>query len=266
MLKLKDKVIWITGASSGIGEALVIYALEQGACVVMSARNHAKLETLKNTHDKLGKAMILPIDISTVTDGSQFVNEVIKHFGKIDILVNNAGIGQKSFVLDTKWEIEKQVLDTNFTGLIRLSNAVAHQMKKSGGGNIAVITSIMGKFGMPMYAAYSASKHALYGYFDAWRGELKQHNIRISIICPGFINTNVSYNSLLADGSFMNKNSPAQEKGMPASKAAEKILKAIVKNERHVFVGGLELLSVPFRNLAPGLFYWLLDRMQKKNV
>lgn len=266
MHQLKDKVIWITGASSGIGEALSIYALKHGARVVMSARNHAKLEEIKKNHDIQNKALVLSMDISTITDATALVNEAINHFGKIDVLVNNAGIGQKSFVLDTKWEIEKQVLDTNFTGLIRLSNAVAHEMKKKGGGNITVITSIMGKYGMPMYAAYSASKHALYGYFDAWRGELKQHNIQVTIICPGFINTNVSYNSLLADGTLMNKNSPAQEKGMPAMKAAEKILKAIAKNKRHKFVGGLELLSVPFRNFAPGIFYWLLDKMQKKNV
>lgn len=265
-MNFNQKVIWITGASSGIGEALATEAAAAGAQLVISARNEEKLHQLATTLNKQTTVISIPMDVTKSETFENCIQKVLNKFGRIDILINNAGIGQKSFALATKAEVEKIILDTNFHGVVSLSKLVAAHMQKQGGGQIVVTTSILGKFGLPMYAAYCASKHALYGYFDAWRGELKPHNVHINIVCPGFIKTNVSYNSLLADGSLMQKNSPAQEKGMDARVAARKILKAVLANRRHSFIGGIEMLSIPVRNMFPGIFYFLLNKMQRQKL
>lgn len=265
-MNIKGKIIWITGASSGMGEALALEAIKHEAKVIISARNGEKLKTLCAQIGNDSNCFVLPFDVSKIENAHALVNAVIEKFGRIDILINNAGIAQKSFALETSRQVEQQIMDTNFYGIVTLSKAVATQMINQGGGQIAVTTSLLGKFGLPMYAAYCASKHALYGYFDAWRGELKSKNVNINIVCPGNINTNVSYNSLLGNGELMKQNSPAQAKGMDAHIAAQKILKAISKNQRHTYIGRFDILAVPFRNFAPGIFYWLIGKMQKQKI
>lgn len=265
-MNIKGKVIWITGASSGMGEALALEANSLGANVIISARNVEKLNALSAKFVDNSNHLILPFDVSKIENTDTLMNAVIEKFGRIDILINNAGIAQKSFAIETTQQVEQQIMDTNFFGIVTLSKAVAMQMIKQGGGQIAVTTSLLGKFGLPMYAAYCASKHALYGYFDAWRGELQSKNVSINIVCPGNINTNVSYNSLLGNGELMQQNSPAQAKGMDAKVAAKKILKAISNNQRHSYIGRFDILAVPFRNFAPGIFYWLIGKMQKQKI
>ncbi|MBL0050082.1 MAG: SDR family NAD(P)-dependent oxidoreductase [Bacteroidetes bacterium] len=265
-MNIKGKVIWITGASSGMGEALALEANSLGAKVIISARNVEKLKSLSAQLGSESNHLILPFDVSKIENTDTLIKAIIEKFGRIDILINNAGIAQKSFAIETTQQVEQQIMDTNFFGIVTLSKAVAMQMIKQGGGQIAVTTSLLGKFGLPMYAAYCASKHALYGYFDAWRGELQSKNVSINIVCPGNINTNVSYNSLLGNGELMQQNSQAQAKGMDAKVAAKKILKAISKNQRHTYIGRFDILAVPFRNFAPGIFYWLIGKMQKQKI
>ena len=197
------KTVWITGASSGIGEALAREYAAKGYQLVLSARNEQKLEALGKELNT--PCLTAPLDLEYPETLKKTAERVIKEVDKVDILINNGGISQRGLALDTKLDTERRIMEIDFFGTVELTRYVAKHMVEKGGGKIAVTSSLVGIISSPYRTAYSAAKHALHGYFDGLRAELHDKNIQITILCPGFIKTDVSVNALNESGERLNK-------------------------------------------------------------
>lgn len=261
MSHLTNKVVWITGASSGIGEALVSECAGLGAKVVLSARRKEELErvvneTKLNTHN----SMILPFDLGDTSNAQEYVAKIISQFGKIDILINNGGQSQRSEAIETTPEIERKLFEINFFSAVNLSKAVLPFMIKNGSGKIVVVSSIAGKFGFYLRSSYSAAKHALHGYFESLRLETEKKGISVLMVCPGKINTNVSYNAVGPKGEAHNQLDESHKLAMTAEECAKQILHGILNNKEEIYIGGKELLIIKIRRFFPALFSKLIRK------
>lgn len=263
---IKDKVVWITGASSGIGEAMVYAFEKQGARVVLSARNQAKLQEVINRCDNPRMHSIYPMDVKDHDQMRQATAQVTNQNGYIDILVNNAGISQRSLIEKTSLDVDKEIFDVNYFGTIALTKAVLPYMIKRKTGRVVVISSIAGKLSTPYRSSYAASKHALHGWFDALRAEVSDRNIDVNIICPGYIRTDISVNALNATGNKTNVMDPNQAKGMDPKELADKIIQAIKKNKNEEYIGGKETKNILWRNLFPSIYYKKIAEMKKNEL
>ena len=258
-------VVWITGASSGIGEALARECSKKGADLILSSRRLHELERVAKSCDgDSDKIKILPLDLLESDQANIWVKDAIDLFGSIDILINNGGIGHLGDVVKMSSEVERQVMETNFWGHVNISKALLPHLIEKNSGSIVTIGSILGVFGSPGLAAYSASKHALYGYFESLRQELSETNLHIMLISPGFIKTNVTRSSLTHDGEVYGKDSTAQENGMDPKELANKIVRAISNGKDHALLGGWEIYSVPFKKIAPKTFYRTMRALTKR--
>jgi len=265
MKKIKNTIWWITGASSGIGKSLVVYILKKGGKVVLSSRNKSELQKIANEVGASEKDyLILPLDLENIGNPKELVNTVINKFSKIDYLINNGGISQRSIVSETPIEIDRKVMEVNFFGTVALTKAVLPIMIKQKTGHIAVVSSVVGKFGFPLRSAYSASKHALHGFFESLRAENIENNIKVSLVIPGRINTLISNNSITKDGSKHGKLDEGQANSMSPDKAAPIIINGIMKERKEILVGGKELLMVHFKRWIPSLFYYLSNKVSAK--
>ncbi len=263
-MNLTNKNIWITGASSGIGKALAIEISKYKPTLILSSRNNNELLKTKNICEKNGaKCFIQLLDLSKPHEIKQIADTIINKFDKIDILINNGGISQRSLAEETNINIDRNIMEINFFGNISLTKAVLPNMIKNKSGQILTVSSIVGKFGFPLRSAYSASKHALHGFYESLRAEVeKKHNIKVKIIIPGRIKTNISYNSIQKDGTKYNKMDEGQEKGMTAEKCAKKIIKAIKKNKKEILIGKKELIMVYIRIFFPRIFYNIVNKIK----
>jgi len=248
---MNNKVVWITGASSGIGEALVYEYNKAGAKLIISSRNRDELFRVKANCKNPVNIHVLSLDLENTASLSGKAEEAIRIYGRIDILINSGGISQRGLALETELETEQRLMNINFWGTTVLSKAVLPNMIANGGGNIVCISSLVGKFGTRMRSAYSASKHALHGYFDSLRSELYDKKISITIICPGFIKTNVTLNALTANGTPQGIMDSAQENGMLAEDCARQIVQAIKSNKEEVYIGGKEVKGILFKRFFP---------------
>lgn len=251
---LKNKVIWITGASSGIGEALSVKLAQEGARLILTARNVEKLEALKNkciAHSP--SCMVLPMDLVDIDKIPEGVDKVLAEYGQIDMLVNNAGISQRALTRDADLSIDRKVMELNFFSPVALTKAVLPIMIKQGSGHIVAVSSIVGKFGFPLRSAYSASKHALMGFFDSLRAEEPQ--LDVTLVIPGRIYTDISKNAIDKDGKASGAMDPGQADGMSADKCATIVVKALKHKKKEILVGNKELLMVHIRRFLPRLYY-----------
>ena len=221
-MSFKNKVVWITGASSGIGEALAYEFASQGARLVLSARRKEALEKVAANCPVGTTTWIEAVDISHFDQLPKIVNSVISKTGRIDILINNAGMSQRALAKETDFEVDKRLIDVNLLGTIALTKAVLPHMLRQKSGRFVVISSLMGKFASPLRSSYAAAKHGLHGFFDALRMELIDDNIGVTMVCPGFIKTDISKNALVGDGSPQNSMDDGQENGMSPSELAKK--------------------------------------------
>jgi dehydrogenase/reductase SDR family protein 7B len=230
------KIAWVTGASSGIGEALTYELVKQGSKVIISAR---KEEELKRVQKQGGNdnIYVLPLDLEAPATFESKVKEAIAAFGSIDIIIHNGGISQRGLVADTMPAVQRRIMEVDYFSYIELTRLLLPYLKERKRGNIVVISSVMGKIGTPMRSAYAAAKHALHGFFDCLRAEVWRDNIRVTLITPGYIYTNVSYNALTASGEKLSKLSHDINKGFPADKTAVQILRAIQKGKFEKYVG-----------------------------
>lgn len=263
----ENKVVWITGASAGLGEALAKEFASEKAKLVLSARREAELQRVKKECAKFiheEDILILPLDLTKLSGIDSEVQTIIQKFGRIDVLVNNAGVTQRSLIADTPLEIERKIMEINYFGTLAITKAVLPVMRKQHSGHIAVISSIMGKFGYYRRSSYCSSKHALHGYFEALRMEELENHIHVSIICPGYIHTNVSLNAITETGEQFNKMDEGQKKGMKPERAARKILKAIRHKRVEVFIGGSELMAPLAKRFFPRFFYWRIMHVGPK--
>jgi dehydrogenase/reductase SDR family member 7B len=265
MKSFKDKVVWITGASSGIGEALVRALAAEGAIIVLSSRREDELKRVQ-AEAKLqdDKCLILPLDLANTSAVDELTSQVIGRFGRIDMLVNNGGISQRSLAKDTPVEIDRKVMEVNFFGTVAVTKSVLPYMVKQKNGHIVTISSIAGKFGFFFRSAYSASKHALHGFFESLRLEIAEDNIRVTLVCPGKIRTNISLNAVTGSGTTHNKMDEATDKGLSAEDCARQILQAIRKEKEEVYIGGNELMAVTVKRLLPGLFSKMIRKAKRE--
>ena len=259
-MNFKDKVVWITGASSGIGEYLTYAFAEQGAKLVLSSRKEKELLRVKNNCPKDTDIMVLPLDVADFDRIPEKVEQVIERFSFINILVNNAGISQRELIINTKFEVDQRIMNVNYLGTIALTKAVLPFMVKQQFGQFVVISSVLGKFGVSHRSAYAASKHALHGYFDSLRAEVVDENIKVSIICPGYVQTNVTINALKGDGSANNEMAPTTQNGLEPAVFARKALRVIASEKEEVLIGKKEILSVYVKRFWPGLFSYFAKK------
>ena len=247
--------IWITGASSGIGEACALRYAEQGARLVLTSSSAERLETVAAKCRELGasEVAVLPYDLSVTEGIDALVEKAWTVFKGIDIVMLNAGISQRTNVEDTSMEMVRKIMEINYFAPVAIAKELLPRMVSAGGGKIAVTTSIAGRFGFPLRCAYSSSKFALYGFFETFQAEYHNAGIRVTIICPGRVNTNISRYALDKGGKPHGVMDPGQAGGMSAEKAAQIITRAISKGKREVLVGRKELLMVYIKRFFPGL-------------
>lgn len=260
MNHLKNKVIWLTGASSGIGEATAKLLSTFPIKLILSSRREEDLQRVKNECNDPDKIAILPIDLAENKNAATWVEEALQLFGSIDILINNAGVGQWGKAIDTSEEIERKIFEVNYFGPIALTKALLPYFLKNKKGQIISVSSLAGQFGQAQLSSYSAAKGALLLYYESLKEELIDKPVKIQVVSPGFINTNVMFNSLTASGEKYDRNGPAQENGMPASDFAKKLVKVINGNKFHTFIGKKEILAVPLHFFFPKLFYKLVRK------
>lgn len=257
----QDKVIWITGASSGIGKALAMHWAKEGARLVLSARNADTLEVLKSSLPNSDKHQVLLLDLANSSNFEALANEVVDSMGSIDILVNNGGMSQRSEVYETPMEVDRRIMEVNYFGNIALTKAVLPHFRKQQSGTFVVISSIAGKFGFFLRSAYSASKHALHGFYESLMLEEEKNGIQVTIACPGKINTNISVNALNKAGEKHGEMDHNQATGMSAEKCAALLIQAVSKGKREILIGNKEIKAVTLKRLLPGIF-WKVIRKQ----
>lgn len=248
------KTIWITGASSGIGEACAHAFAREKANLILTATRTDRLAEVQQECIRLGaQCKILPYDLSSLEDIDVLTDKALAAFGPIDIVFLNAGISQRSKTAETDFVVDRKVMDVNFFAPVKITKRLLPKMIENGGGTIAVTSSISGKFGFPLRSAYASSKFALYGFFETVQAEYYDDNIRVVMVCPGRVKTNISFNALEGDGSLHGQMDAGQDKGITAEKAARKIVQAIHRQKPEVLVGGKELLMVFIKRFFPGL-------------
>lgn len=254
-MNFKNKIVWITGASSGIGEALVYELNNLGAKLIISSRKSESLYKVKQNCKKNPLDIhVLPIDLEQKETLFSKAEDAWKIYGEVDILINAGGISQRSLVVEMQSEIEEKIMNTNFWGSVYLSKALLPKMMAKGRGHLVAISSLVGKFGTQYRSTYSASKHALHGYFDSLRCEVYDKGIDVTIVCPGFIHTNVTVNSVMSDGGKYGVMDENQAMGMSAQACAIKILEAIDKRKEEVLIGGKEKYGVYIKRFFPMYF------------
>ncbi len=249
-----DKTIWITGASSGIGEACAYLWAKEKAKLILTATREERLIEVQEACIRLGaRCEVLPYDLSDLTGIDGLTDRATSLFESIDIVFLNAGISQRARVLNTDYSVDKKIMDVNFFAPVKIAKRLLPTMIANGGGTVAVTSSISGKFGFPLRSAYASSKFALYGFFETLHAEYYDQNIRVVMVCPGRVKTNISYNSLKGDGQKHDQMDDGQAGGISSEKAARKIARAIQRQKPEVLVGGKELLMVYIKRFLPGV-------------
>jgi dehydrogenase/reductase SDR family protein 7B len=263
MRLFEGKIVWITGASSGIGECLVYSFIKRGATVIASSNEPAELERVKlNCGDFSGNVHCVPFDLSDTSGIDKTVREQVDRTGKIDYLLNIGGISQRATIEETPLWLDRKIMEINYFGTIALTKAVLPYMIKQRSGHILATSSISGRFGFPLRSAYSASKQALHGFFETLYIENKKFNIRSSVIIPGRVRTKISFRALDSEGREQGKMDPGLAKGISPEKAAETIIRGMLRNKREILVGSTELIMLFIRRFLPALFFRLAEKIK----
>ncbi len=250
-----NKVIWILGASSGIGYSLSSQFSDLGAHIIVTARNQEKLQNLAAEHKQITP---LPADLSITDKIPELVSTALALHGHIDIAIFSAGISQRTLAEDTPLENTRKIMETNFFSAAAIAKELLPHLKNNGGGRFVIISSMMGRFGARQRSSYAASKHALHGYFESLRAEEWKNNIRVTIAIIGYVNTGFSQQALNADGSSYGKIDQGQQKGMPPADCARKIISGIINNKEEILIGGAEKYATFLKRFAPTLLSKIL--------
>src|ERR1700712_1406119 len=216
--EFNQKAIWITGASSGIGEALAYAFSFRGAKLILSGRRTDELERVQMSCKYPDEVKILHLDLSDSSSLENKTAEAIRCFGQIDILVHNGGISQRSLVIETSMDVHRRVMEVDYFSYVAISKAILPHFISRHAGHFVVTSSVMGKIGTPMRSAYAAAKHALHGFFDCLRAEVSAQNIKVTILTPGYIKTNVALNALTKNGTSLGRQSQNISNGLSPGK------------------------------------------------
>jgi len=256
----KDKSVWITGGSSGIGEALALQFAAQGAKITLSARREDALNRVRDLCISQGAEaddiLVLPLDVTDHESMPAAVANVINTFGRIDMLINNAGISQRSLCVNTDMSVYRQIFEVDVLGQIALTKFVLPLMLEQRNGHIVITSSVAGKIGAPQRTGYCAAKHAVMGFFDALRAEVCHHDVQVTTITPGFIRTNISVNALKGDGSEFGTVDDDISGGMDVTRCVEVIMDGFEKGTPEIAVGeGMEMKALWLKRFFPKLVF-----------
>lgn len=264
--RFSGKVVWVTGASSGIGEALALQLAAEGARLVLSARRAELLEALKARCPRAEDVAVLPMDVARTDLARSYVEQALAAFGKVDVMVHNAGIGQRSLISETGLDEDRRIMEVNYFGVVALTKALLPEMKARGGGHFAVVSSVTGYVGTPFRSGYAASKHALHGFFESLRAEGHREGIHVTMICPGFVDTDIAIKAIeRAGGGEVEKSATrakANAHGITAAQCASQMVDGIAARKREIYVGGKEIAGIYARRYAPGLLARMLRRIE----
>ena len=262
-MNFQNKVIWITGASSGIGRALALELSNFDALLILSARNEAALESVKKKCKNPSNVTVLPLDLEVHSSFNKITTTAIKLFGRIDILVNNGGISQRSLASETNISVDKKIMEVNYTGTVALTKTILPHFIENNKGQFVITTSMVGLIGTPLRSSYAASKHALHGFFDSLRAEVFDYNIAVTLICPGFVSTNISMNALTGDGTSQQKMDTATANGISPERFAKLMAKAIYSKKEEAYIAGFkEKLGVYVKRWFPRVFSVMIRKLK----
>jgi short-subunit dehydrogenase len=255
----KDKVVWVTGASSGIGKELCIQLARLGSKLILSSRNEQALMALRNELPSSDQHILLPLDLSDSASFGEAVKNLSQKVEGVDILIQNGGVSQRGTAFDSSEDVIRRIMEVNFFGNVLLTKAVLPQLRKKK-GQILVISSIAGKFGFFLRSSYSASKHALHGYYESLALEEEKNGITVTLACPGKINTPISTNALAADGKRYGEMDHNQETGMPVEECVSQLITALYQKKREVLIGNKEIKAVTLRRFFPSMFWRIIKK------
>lgn len=236
-MKLEGQAIWITGASSGVGEGMARVFHREGASLILSARRRGELERVAASCRGPGAIHVLPFDVADARAREAAVQEVLARHPRLDVLVNNAGIAQRAALKDTLPEVERRIMEVDFFAPVALAKLVLPRMIEQQSGRFVVTTSVAGKHAVPHHAAYCAAKHALHGYFDTLRVEHLHDNIHVTLLVLGGVRSEVFRHALAGDGSECGPSDWDSRNGMPAEDCAERVVDGMLANERELVIG-----------------------------
>lgn len=248
----RRRTVWIVGASTGIGAALARAFAAGGARCVLSSRRPGALESVARSLATGSEAVVVPIDLADPSAIETAAKQVLD-LGPVDVLVLNGGISQRAGALETDLEVVRRIMEVNFFGHVATTRAVVPSMVARRSGQIVVVSSVMGRIGTPLRSTYAASKHALHGWFESLRAELADRGVSITILCPGYVRTDISIHALRADGSSHAVMDGQQERGMDPDVFARKALRAIDRRRAEVAIGGVEIVGITLFRFVPAL-------------
>lgn len=261
-MRFADKRVWITGASSGIGAALAEELAGRGARLVLSSRRRGALEAVRERCACPGAHEVQTLDLADPSSLADAADAVLARHGSVDVLVNNGGVSQFSLAQNTPLEVDRRLMEINYFGAVALTKAVLPSMRRRGRGRLVVTSSLLGKISIPTRSAYAASKHALHGFFDALRAEVYADGVRVTVACPGYVDTRVSANALTADGSARGVMDAVHAGGMAPAACARKIADAVEAERPEVLIGPPQKYVVWLRRLLPSaLFHAVVRRV-----
>jgi len=260
---LVNKVIWITGASGGIGEALARELAADGAKLILSARRETELQRVRDSLANSTQHLLLPLDITNSSAITQAIDTIKQQIGGLDWLINNAGISQRALISETSTDTERRLFEVDYFAQIDLTRQALPLLLADGGGKVVFVSSVAGLVGTQYRASYSAAKAALHLWANSLRAELYDQGLSVATIFPGFVKTDVSVNALTGDGTALGEMDNAQANAMSASQFAEKAVKALLKNKSYIVIGGLkERLGALVSRLSPEILYKMVRKMK----
>ena len=260
-MNLNNTIIWITGASSGIGRALAIECARQGAHLMLTARRLDALEETRRMCARPEDHHCLEHDVTEAAAHDSVMQAILQRWGRLDVLLLNAGMGQRGSVAETDPAVARRLMEVNYFGQTEVLHAALPQFQQQGNGHVVVVTSIMGKISTPRRATYAASKHALHGFFEGLRAELYRTDISVTLLCTGYIKTAISLHSVKGGGEAHGAMDEQHRNAMPADVYARKAVRAIIKRKPVAYIGGLERFGPLIERLSPALVRWLLPRI-----
>ena len=265
MESLEGKVVWITGASSGIGKALAAECALQGAQVVLSARRLEELEKVRISLLNPDHHISVAMDITDESQMRHAYEQVLKEKGRIDWLINNAGLSQRALIADTTMQTERAIMEIDYFSQVFLTKLVLPTFLAQKSGRIAYVSSVAGLLGTQYRASYSAAKAAIHMWANSLRAEVAQDGVNVSVIFPGFVKTNVSFNALNGAGKPQSHQDEAIENGLEADDFAKQTVSALMKGQEYIVVGGRkEKLGVLVSRLSPSTLYKMIRKMKVK--
>ncbi|HXA84711.1 MAG TPA: SDR family oxidoreductase [Candidatus Dormibacteraeota bacterium] len=260
-MDFQGRRVWITGASSGIGEALALAFHQAGAKLILSARREDELKRVQTACGGEAATLLLPMDVTNAAELPDKTHQALSLFGGIDILVLNAGITQRSRARETDESVYRRLMEVNFFAPEAMARAVLPSMLSQKSGHIVVISSVAGKFGVPMRSGYSATKFALHGFFEALRAEEERNGVHVTMVCPGYIRTDISLSALRGDGRKHAKMDSELARGMPADECARRILRGVAGKKREIVIAASrEKALVYVKRFFPTLLARMIGR------